>query len=55
MEFDVAQQYSHYTGIRSDIYVRVGFHLNEIFFMDVRGLFKAKVRACSRWDAKYKM
>ena len=51
MEFDVAQQYSHYTGIRSDIYVRVGFHLDEIFFMDVRGLFKAKVRACSRWDA----
>lgn len=51
MEYDVAQQYSHYTGIRSDIYVTIGFHLDEIFFMDVRGLLRAKVRACSRWDA----
>ena len=51
MEFDVSQQYSYYTGIRSDIYVTIGFHLNEIFFMDIRGLLRAKVRSCSRWDA----
>lgn len=51
MEFDVAQQYSHYTGIRPDIYVTIGFHLDEIFFMDIRGLLRAKVRSCSRWDA----
>ena len=51
MEFDVSQQYSYYTGIRSDIYVTIGFHLDEIFFMDIRGLFRMKVRSCSRWDA----
>lgn len=51
MEFDVAQQYSHYTGIRPDIYVTIGFHMDEIFFMDIRGLLRAKVRSCSRWDA----
>lgn len=51
MEFDVAQQYSHYTGIRPDIYVTIGFYLDEIFFMDLHGLFKVKVRSCSRWDA----